>query len=232
MKENEKNQPSKRFRRAATVIVTCGLMAATAAHANSSGKLVLVPPTDLPASARQTGESMFLHDTIDGRTLLYIEQNQGARLATFDVTDPVRIIDKGSVRLDALGPFDFVSPLGDHAEIVRYRQSHDDAVLDLPRMKDPQLKMLPGLRIGGPITALGSDEFAVSGQAKAGARDYQAVDTVYSDDFNRVFDVKQVREEAAKTDTGTTFMLTDNGLYVIRRPAVEWTHQMMVIPPN
>jgi len=41
-----------------------------------------------------------------------------------------------------------------------------------------------------------------------------------------------VREEVTKTDTGTTFMHAENGLNVIRRPTVEWTHQMMVIPPN
>ena len=231
MKEYVRDQP-RRLRRAARAIVTCGLMAAAAAHANSSDNIVLVPPTELPALARQTGEAMFLHDTIDGRTLLYIEQSQGARLATFDVTDPVHIIGKGSVRLDASGPFDIVSPLGDHAELVRYRQSHDDALLDLPRTKDPQLKMVQGLTIGGPITTLGFDGFAVSGEAKAGPRDYKVVETAYSDEINRVFDVRQVREEVTKTDTGTTFMLTDNGLYVIRRPAVEWNHQMMVISPN
>jgi hypothetical protein len=232
MKEDVKKQPSNRLRRAAMAIITCGLVAAAAAQANSSGNIVLVPPTDLPALARQTGEGMFLHDTVDGRSLLYIEQDRGARLATFDVTDPVHIIDKGSVRLDAPGPFDFVSPLGDHAELVRYWHGHDDAVLDLPRMKDPQLRTVPGLKIGGAVTALGSDGFDVSGKAEAGPRDYQIVDTVYSDEINCISDVKQGREQVTKADTGTTFMLTENGLYVIRRPAVEWNHQMMVIPPN
>ena len=213
MKQNVKDQPSKRLHRAATAIAIGGLMAAATAHPNSSDNIILVPPTNLPALARQAGESMFLHDTIDGRTLLYIEQNQGARLASFDVTDPVHIIGKGSVRLDAAGPFDFVSRLGDHAELVRYRQSHDDAVLVLPRMKDPRLRTVPGLTIGGP-------------------RDYQVVKNVYSDEINRVCDVKQVREEVTRSDTGTTFVLTENGLFVIRRPAIEWTHQMMVIPPN
>jgi hypothetical protein len=77
---------------------------------------------------RQPGEAMFLHDTVDGRTLLNIEQNQGARLATFDVTDPVHIKGDGSVQLDASGPFDFISPLGNQAELVRFRQ-RQDAVL-------------------------------------------------------------------------------------------------------
>ena len=85
--------------------------------------------------------------------------------------------------------------MGDPAELVRYRQSHDDALLELPRMKDPQLKMVQGLTIWGPITTLGFDGFAVSGEAKAGLRDYQVVETAYSDEINRVFDVRQVREE-------------------------------------
>jgi hypothetical protein len=92
--------------------------------------------------------------------------------------------------------------------------------------------MVQGLTIGGQITPLGSDGFAVSGLATAGPRDYQVVKTAYSDEINRVFDIKQVREEVTKTDTGTTFMLTENGLYMIRRPAVEWNHQMMAISPN
>jgi hypothetical protein len=232
MKEDVKDRPSKRLRRAAAAFVTCGLIAAAAARANSSDGLIMVPPTKLPASARQGGEGMFLHDTVDGRTLLYIEQDRGARLASFDVTDPVHIIDKGSVRLDAAGPFDFVSPLGDHAELIRYRQSRDEAILDLPRRKDPQLKTLHGLTTDSPITTLGSDGFPVTAQAKMEGRSYQVIDAVYSDVINRTFDVKQVREKVTKTDTGTTFMLTENGLYEIRRPDVEWSHQMMMIPPN
>jgi hypothetical protein len=232
MKEDVKDGPSKRLRRAAAAFVTCGLIAAAAARANSSESIVLVPPTKLPASARQGGEGMFLHETIDGRTLLYIEQDRGARLASFDVTDPVHIIDKGSVRLDAAGPFDFVSPLGDYAELIRYRQSQGEAILDLPRRKEPQVKTIHAPTTGGPITTLGSDGFTVSAQVKTGPRDYQVINAAYSDAINRTFDVKQVSEVVTKTDTGTTFMLTENGLYVIRRPGVEWTHQMMIITPN
>ena len=73
MKEYVRDQP-RRLGRTARAIVACGLMAAAAAHAVSSDNIVLVPPKDLPALARQTGEAMFLHDTIDGRTLLYIDK--------------------------------------------------------------------------------------------------------------------------------------------------------------
>lgn len=131
---------------------------------------------------------MFLLDTIDGRTLLYIEQNQGARFAILDVTDPGHVKGEGSVQLDAPGPFDSVSALGNRAEV------------------------------------LGEDGFVVASQADStprSTRDFQAVDTASSGDAHRVFDVKEVREELSKCDTDTIFLLTQSGLYEIRRPVVE-----------
>jgi hypothetical protein len=195
MHENARGELSGHLRRVAMAIVAIGAVAAATVHAHPCDNIVLVPPADL-----------------DGRTLLYIEQNQGARLATFDVTDPVHIKGNGSVQLDASGPFDFISSLGNQAELVRFRQ-RQDAVLDLPRMKDPQLKTVQGLTLPA-------------------ARDYQVLDTVTAYELNRVFDVNPVRAEISKADTGTIFMLTDNGLYVIRRPGVESIHQLMTIPPN
>ena len=226
MQEYLKDQLRVHLRRAAMAVLAAGAVAATAVHANPSNNLVLVPPADLPALAQQTGEAMFLYDRFDGRTLLYVEQNQGASLAAFDVTDPVHIKGEGSVQLSASGPFDFISPLGNQAELVRFRQGQD-AVLDLPRWRDPQLETLPAL------TSRDS-AFAVAGEANDAppARDYPAIDSLTGYELSRMFDVKQVRAELTKGDTGTTFMLTDSGLYVIRRPGVEFNHQMMVIPPN
>jgi hypothetical protein len=51
--------------------------------------------------------------------------------------------------------------------------------------------------------------------------EYQVVDTSLHGGVARVIDIKDVNEELAKQDTGTTFLLTDEGLYLIRQPAVE-----------
>jgi hypothetical protein len=198
-------------------IVASAVAAAATGQAHPSDNMVLVPPADLPALARQPGEAMLLHDTLDGRRLLHIEQNPGARSATFDVSDPVHIKGEGSVKLEMSGPFDFISPLGNQAELVRFRQGRD-AVLELPGMKELRLKTVHGL------TLQGLDVPA--------PRYYQVVDTVSSYELNRVFDVKRLRAEMKKRDTGTAVILTDNGLYVIRRPAVESIHQLMLIPTN
>jgi hypothetical protein len=224
MKENLNGKFSKCLRRVTIAIVAVGTVAAPAAYARPSNTLMVVPPTDLPELARQPGEAMLLHDTIDGRTLLYIEQNQGARLAIFDVTDPGHVKGQGSVQLDAPGPFDFISTLGNRAEVVRFRQGQGNAVLDLHKVKVPTLKSVQGLTLQGASMPLGDDGFTVTSQVDANAqstRDYQVVDTANLRDLNRVFDVKQVREELTKHDTGTTFLLTESGLYLIRRPVVE-----------
>ncbi len=225
MKEYPRQMLSKYLRRVAIATVISG-MAAGIALAGPSSNLIVVPPSKLPASARQSGEAMLLHETIDGATLLYIEQNQGSRLAIFDVTDPAQIKSEGTVEVDAPGPFDFVSSLGSRAELIQFRQSQGKAVLDLHKAKVPVLKTPQGLTLKGGAMPLGNDGLTVSSRALANsqlARDYQvqAFNIANSPELHRVLDVKGVREKITKYDTGTTFLLTDDGLFLIRRPVKE-----------
>jgi hypothetical protein len=69
-------------------------LTAAAVASNRFSKIVFVSPAELPELAQEPGQAMVLHATADGRTLLYVEQNHGARLAIFDVTDPVKIKQK------------------------------------------------------------------------------------------------------------------------------------------
>lgn len=80
MNEHVNSKLSKYLRRVAIAIVASGTVAAPAAYAGPSNNLIVVPPTDLPELARQTGEAMLLHEAINGRTLLYIEQNHRPHL--------------------------------------------------------------------------------------------------------------------------------------------------------
>jgi hypothetical protein len=225
MKEYPKQMLSKYLRRAVIATVASG-MAASIALAVPSSNLIVVPPTKLPASARQSGDAMLLHETIDGTTLLYIEQNQGSRLAIFDVTDPAHVKGAGSVEVDAPGPFDFVSSLGSRAELIRFRQSQGNAVLDLHRAEVPVLKTPQGLTLKGATMPLGNDGLTVSSRVVADSQvtrdnQVQVINTANSPELNRVLNVKGVREEITKYDTGTTFLLTDDGLFLIRRPVKE-----------
>ena len=74
----------------------------------------------------------------------------------------------------------------------------------------------------GPIARLGNDGFiAATASTAQPAGDYQIVETASARGLKRVFDVKHVRGEVSKSDTGTTFLLADDGLYVVRQPEVE-----------
>ena len=223
MKDNVSKHLPRRLRRAAMAIAASGIVTAPAVHANITGNITIVPPIDLPELARQTGEALLLHNTINGRTFLYIEQQQGARLAILDVSDPAHVKGEGSVQLGAARPFDFVSSIGSKQELIQFRQGDDEAVLDMHKAKEPNLQTIHGLTLRGPITPLGNDGFMVAEENTKvqPPRDYQVVDTTSVQELKRVFDVKQVRGEASKADTGTTFLLANDGLYIVRRPTVE-----------
>jgi hypothetical protein len=208
-----------------TAVAAFTLTGAAQGKNHPSNKIILVRPTNLPEAARQTGEAMLLDQSRNGRTLLYIEQDQGARLAIFDVTDPGNIKAVASVQLEAPGSFDFVLPLRDRAELVRFRHGQGEAVLDLHKVRYPTIKTIQGLKFQGSTQRLGDDGIMIADQASmqsdANLVDYQVVETPNAREPHRVYDVQQVRQEITNDETGTTFLLTADGLYVIRRPAVE-----------
>lgn len=102
-------------------------------------------------------------------------------------------------------------------------------MLDFHRASSPRLKQLPELDSQRQLTLLGNVGFTVSGQAVPSPkatdpqpiRDYQVFDTSSARDPVPVYEVKQVREQLTKQDTGTIFLLTEGGLFLIRCPHAE-----------
>jgi hypothetical protein len=219
------NEGSSRLLRGiATALVASTTVAAHLAYAWPSTSPFVVQPASLPEAARQPGEAMLLHDAADGRTFLYIEQDQGARIAVFDVTNPAHIKSDGSVSLDVPGTFDFVANLGDHVEVVRFRQDQTEALLDLNRANVPTLETIQQLILQGITTPLDANGINDGGQPKAGAQPragLQPTESAAPEEFKGVPDASQIRGQVTKSDTGTTFLLTASGLYVIRRPLAE-----------
>jgi hypothetical protein len=215
-----------------TVAVVAAFTVTGQAEAKGRANGIIVErPADLPELAQKAGQAMLLHDTEDGRTLLYIEQNRGARLAIFDVSDPAHVKEEGSARLDAPGSFDFISSLGDYAELVRFRRGQGEAVLNLHKVKDPTLTTIQGLDSQGSTQRLGEDGLIIASQptVQSGVNDptdYQVVDISNPLHPSTVADMKRVLEEITNDETGTTFVLTPDGLYLIRRPAVEQEHDI------
>ncbi len=223
--ERTSTMSKKRITRIAKLALTAiaALTFAAYAEARNHPKIIVTRPADLPELARERGQAMLLHATGDGRTHLYIEQNDGGRLAVFDVTDPGHVKVEGSAQVDAPGAFDFVSSLGDYAELVRFRNGQGEAVLDLHKVKTPTLNKIQGLDFQGSTERLGGDGLIV---ADANDPNYQVVDLSNPVAPNPVAEVKHVLEKITNDETGTTFLLAVDGLYVIRRPAVEEEYEI------
>ena len=207
---------------AASLLLT--LQAYAAVHSKTN-ELVVIQPADLPEQAQIPGNSFFLYSDNSGSTYLYVEQQQGARLTAFDVTDPGKIKVVVSTPITAPGAFDFVRPLGGHGELVRFRDSRSVAVLDLHKVNEPTLHMINGLSEGGTTEELGESGILMVNDpydyVRATPRDYQVVDISSPSQPMLLVTVAQVKHKLVKNDTGTTFLLGSEGLTVIRRPRVE-----------
>ena len=209
------------------LVVAAAVLATSPAEAEihqKSNDLVVMEARDLPEQAQTPGNSLFLHSDNAGDTYLYVEQQQGARLSVFDVTDPARIKLVVSTPLAAQGAFDFVRPLGYNAELVYFRDSQKEAVLDLHKAKRPVLRMISAMADLGPAETLGESGFLATDQpykyVPAIGRNYQVIDIAASAP-TQLATVENVRHQVTNNETGTTFLLGPNGLTVVRRLSVE-----------
>jgi hypothetical protein len=220
------------------ITVTASLILAIQAHAeihSKTNELIVVQPKDLPEQAQTPGNSFFLYSDSAGSTYLYVEQQQGARLTVFDVTNPSKIKFVASSPVNGPGAFDFVRPLDGHGELVRFRDAKTVAVLDLHKVKSPSLHIINALSEGGTTEALGESGFLMVNEpynyVRATPRDYQVLDISSPSEPTLLATIAQVKHRVVNNDTGTTFLLGSEGLTVIRRTSVEndyRIHQMQM----
>jgi hypothetical protein len=215
------------FKSTLALVFTAAVLTTSSAEAEIHSKskdLVVMEARDLPEQAQTPGNSLFLHSDNAGSTYLYVEQQQGARLSVFDVTDPARIKLVVSKQLAAQGAFDFVRPLGDDAELVYFRDNRKEAVLDVRKTKRPELRMIPAMTDLGAAEPLGESGFLVRTQAHAYtpavARDYQVMDVAGSIP-TQLATVSNVKHRVTNDYTGTIFLLGSDGLTVVRQLGVE-----------
>jgi hypothetical protein len=61
------------------------------------------------------------------------------------------------------------------------------------------------------------------------AQDYRVIDISIPSKPSLLAAVPEVKQRISKEDTGTLFLLTDDGLTTVRRPRVEQEHQMELL---
>lgn len=198
-------------------------LAATRAH---SRNIVVVPPTAAPALAQTGGEAIYLHSTSNGQTLLYIETREGHAMSILDVSDPARVRSVGSVALTTKGAYDFVQDVGDAGALIRYRDGSGIALLDLTHPANPVLVDEPALdRAGGGETfgraglLLTSERLPALGNQRP--QTYFVMDTEDVAQPSLLATIPAVTQRLTRSDTGTIFLLNEEGVTMVRRPALE-----------
>jgi len=114
------------------------------------GDLQIMDPE--PVSPSSLRSRYFIHA---GSTYLYVEQQQGARLTVFDVTDPSRIKTVSSTLLAVERPFNSFRPLDGRAKLTGFRDGKGVAVLDPRKASKPTVRMVSALINPGQMEPLG-----------------------------------------------------------------------------
>ena len=201
------------------------------ANAKTHSKSIVVESTsDLPEIAQRKGDAMYLRETGGGQTLLYIEQDNGQTLAILDVTDLGAIRPVAKVSLAAKSPYDFVETLTDSSALIHYRDHSGFAVINFKKSKKPVLTEAPQFEHPSQAEAVGRAGLLLTSMNhpinQAPDPQYEIFDVSNPSNPASIATVDGVTQRLDRPETGTIFMLSDNGLTVIRRPHVEQEYDL------
>ena len=188
-------------------------MASNQAHAYVKTNLAVQP-----LAATADAQDLMLHADDNGSTFLYVEQQQGAKLAVYDVTDPAHIKLDAAVETGARSSYDFVSTIG-NSELIAFRDGSGSAVIDLREAKAPKLTRIEG----SSAAETSSSEPPATWHPTCGGfpiaaqpRSVQVVEITTATP-RVIADVSNVTKKVARRETGTTFLLGANGITVVRQ---------------
>lgn len=204
-----------------------GVSAAHAAQKLQSKTIVVEGPSQLPELAQIGGEAMYLHKTGDDQAILYIETNKGRTLAILNVTDPARVQDVAQVVINAPAPYDFVQNVGDSAALIHYRNDSGFAVVNFKKYQHPTLVRTSQLALAGNIEELGAKGLLFTSAASADTsfdpapQTYGVVDTSNPSNPVASASIDGVVQRLSRPETGTLFLLSNQGVTIVRRPRVE-----------
>jgi hypothetical protein len=158
--------------------------------------------------------------------ILYVEGIGGTNLSILDVTDPAKIRPIGRVDISGAAPFDFVRDVDGSAILIRYRNESSFATLNVHKIARPVITPLPALEFSHNTEVIDNAGLLVlatsTGSHPAAApRDYKVVDTTDPSHPLLVATVSSVKQSLSNNNTGTQFLLSHEGVTVVRRPRVE-----------
>lgn len=202
------------------------------ANASVRSKTIIVDlPSDLPELAQGRSEAMYLHHTHAAQAILYLEKDQGRKLAILDVTDPAHIQAVGQVSVAAPATYDFVQYLGNSTVLIHYRNHSGFAIISFKNYKEPVLTAEPGYLHPAKVQPDGTDAFllvSAQGTTSVAIREpqyYEVLSVSGSSGPTPLATVKGVIQRVDRPGTGTIFLLNEQGLTVVRSLAAEEEHQ-------
>jgi hypothetical protein len=186
-----------------------------------------------PIAATTDAQDLMLHGDDNGSTFLYVEQRRGALLSVYDVTDPAKIKLDASVETGARGSYDFVGAIGNN-ELIKFRDGSGSGVIDLHKAKAPTLTTIEGA-LPTATEPLGDEGYLASSSQTGPAMEtaavlphsVQVVATATAAP-QVVSTVASVTKQVARPETGTTFLLGQNGVTVIRQVATERAYEQQL----
>jgi hypothetical protein len=214
------------------LMVAALAVANISAHATTktrSQTLVVQSPSDLPVLAQKGGEAIYLHDNGQGTTVLYVEAENGSKLIVLDVSDPAKIRRVSEAPLAASSAFDFVWLIGDDV-LIRYRNGSGDALLSFKHYKQPQLVDASAFGSSEVLEAVGQSGLLLAAanvvhDPASDPQSYQLLDTAGTSGPRLLATILGVKQRLSNPDTGTLFLLNDDGVTLIRQPRIEKQHE-------
>jgi hypothetical protein len=176
-----------------------------------AGELVIVPTKQLPEQARVPAQAMLLSLVNPTTLYLYLEENNGQKLAIFDVSDPHKIKFKKLVQTNAGGTFDFVQPAGQSLELIRYRDGRGARILDFRDPKTPFVTVVGAAPHGCSVLPVNPP--AAPPPVPNLPMDYAIFAPTSS---KPVAIVKNILQQVTDEGNGTVYLLGTDGLTVIR----------------
>lgn len=222
--------------RALVFVLTVVVGAVQAMAAVNSKDIVVDFPSDLPEIAQRHTEAMYVYDTGHNEVVLYLEQDHGQKLSILDVTDPAKISALGEVSINAPSAFDFVQGLrGGSSVLIHFRNHSGFGVISFRNYKQPRLRLEPNdihpatvQRDGGSALLFVSTS---GGAAQPPDVQYEVVNVVSASDQKPLATIQGVKQRLDMPESGSIYLLSDSGLYVIRRLERERSYEQNLYDP-